>query len=101
MNKAKRGDWVEIEQILLEANKRADNLPEETKKVPLIQWFKGYLLNDRAELNDEVEIETLIGRKVKGKLSEINPKHVHNFGESIKELMDVGIELRKEIEELN
>ncbi|MBS4535186.1 2-amino-4-ketopentanoate thiolase [Clostridium sp. D2Q-14] len=101
MKKAKKGEWVEIEEVLLESDKRAQHLPEDTKKVPLVQWFKGYLLNEEAEIGDYVEVETLIGRNITGKLSDINPKHVHNFGEPIKELIDIGKELRKEVEELS
>ncbi|MTI67162.1 MAG: 2-amino-4-ketopentanoate thiolase [Firmicutes bacterium] len=101
MKQVKRGEWVEIEEILLEPEKRAKHLPLDTKKVPLVQWFKGYMITEEANIGDEVEIKTLIGRKVKGKLSDINPKHVHNFGEPIKELIDVGIELRDEIIKLD
>ena len=32
---AKRGDWVRIHNVVLEAGERAPNLPEETQKYPL------------------------------------------------------------------
>lgn len=94
---AKIGDWVEIENILLSAGDRAPQVPEDTQKVPLKEWRKGYLLNKDAKLGEQVEIETLIGRREKGKLSDINPRHNYDYGLPVKELIDVGIELRKEL----
>lgn len=100
MERARKGDWVEIEEILLVPGERAPQVPEDTQKVPLIQWCKGYLATEEASIGDEVEIETITGRRVKGKLSQINPRHIHNFGEPVKELIDVGRELREELEKL-
>lgn len=100
MEKAKAGDLVEIEEILLNVGQRAPQVPEDTKKVPLIQWIKGALITKQANIGDMVEIKTLIGRCVKGKLVTINPKYIHNFGENIQELADVGMELREEIKGL-
>ncbi|MBO8161220.1 MAG: 2-amino-4-ketopentanoate thiolase [Thermosipho sp. (in: Bacteria)] len=96
--KAKKGDWVQIQKTLLKPEERTAPLPDDTKKVPLQMRVKGFLLNDTAEIGEEVEIETLIGRKVSGKLVAINPKYEHNFGEPVPELMTVGIELRKILE---
>ena len=100
MTHAVYGDWIEVEEVLLRPEERAPRLPEDTRKTPLKQWMKGKLLVDRASIGDEVEIETLIGRTVKGIVSNLDPRHTHDFGEYVKELMDVGIELRKEMETL-
>lgn len=97
MESAKRGDWVEIEQTLLKQGERAPQVPEDTQKVPLKLWFKGYMLSEEAVIGDEIEIETIIGRKEKGILSTINPRHFHDYGKPVKELTDIGIELRNEI----
>lgn len=97
MERAKRGDWVEIEQTLLKQGERAPQVPEDTQKVPLKLWFKGYMLSEEAVIEDEIEIETIIGRKEKGILSTINPRHSHDYGKPVKELTDIGIELRNEI----
>lgn len=97
MERAKIKDWVEIEQILLNPGERAPQVPEDTQKVPLKLWIKGYMLSEEATIGDEIEIQTIIGRKEKGILSTINPRHEHDFGNPIKELTDIGIELRKEI----
>ncbi len=44
--KAKKGDWVKIHSIVLQPEERAPQVPEDTKKVPLETWVKGFLLDD-------------------------------------------------------
>ena len=100
MSKAYQNDWVEVEEVLLEVGARAPKVPEDTAKTPLRQWTRGYLLEEEAEIGQKVFIETVIGRKISGKLVEVNPRHVHDFGNTVKELVDVGCELRKEIKGL-
>jgi len=96
---AKKGDWVRIHSIVLKAGERAENLPEDTKKVPLEMWDKGFLLNEEAKVGDEVEVETYIGRKVKGNLVEINPYYKHDFGKAVPELLYIGRQARALIRE--
>jgi len=98
MEKAKKGDYVQIHNIILEAGERSENLPEETKKVPLELKVRGFLINDEAKLNDQVTIETYIGRKLEGELIDISPTYEHNYGEVIEELLPVGRELKKMLE---
>lgn len=100
MKVAKRGNWVEIENLVLEAGERATHLPEDTKSVPLIMWTKGFLVEEEAKLGDKVTVETLSGRITSGTLTEVNPRHVHDFGNPVPELMRVGMEVRKELENL-
>ncbi|MBZ4649993.1 2-amino-4-oxopentanoate thiolase subunit OrtA [Thermosipho sp. (in: thermotogales)] len=95
---AKKGDWVQIQKTLLKPEERTAPLPEDTKKVPLQMRVKGFLINETAKIGDEVEIETLIGRRVSGILVSINPKYDHDFGEPVPELITIGIELRKILE---
>lgn len=87
---AKKGDWVRIHKIILNSSQRADNIPEDTKKVPLEMWDKGFLLDDEAKIGDNVEIETYIGRKTEGKLIEINPYYDHDYGKAVPELLYIG-----------
>lgn len=94
MSSAKKGDWVQIHQIVLKPEERTGKLPEDTKKVPLELWVKGFLNHD-ANLYDEVEITTLTGRKVKGELVLINPGYEYGFGEEyVPELLNIGRQLR-------
>lgn len=93
-SKAAKGDWVQIHEIVLKPEERAGHLPEDTKKVPLELWTKGFIKYD-ANIGDFVEIETITGRLVKGTLEEIKPSYPHNFGECVPELLHIGQELRK------
>lgn len=91
---AKKGDWVRIYNVVLESSERAPQVPDDTKKVPLEMWDKGFLLDKEAEIGDEVEIETYIGRKIKGELLEIDPYYTHSYGKAVPELLYVGRQLR-------
>ena len=92
--KAKKGDWVKIYSVVLTPEQRAPQVPDDTKKVPLETWVKGYLLED-AKLNDWVSVKTYTGRKVEGKLVEIAPSYNHSFGNNIPELLEIGTQLRE------
>lgn len=95
---AKKGDWVRIHKIVLEAGERAPNIPEDTQKVPLELWDKGFLLDERAKIGDKVEIETYIGRKMEGTLIEVNPYYEHDFGKCVPELFYIGRQVRTLLE---
>jgi hypothetical protein len=57
-------------------------------------WVKGFLLNEKAYMNDKVTIETYTGRIVEGSLIEINPTYHHSYGDYIPELSYIGKQLR-------
>ncbi|MDD4504586.1 MAG: 2-amino-4-oxopentanoate thiolase subunit OrtA [Clostridiaceae bacterium] len=92
MKSAKKGDWVQIHQILLKPEERAPQVPEDTKKVPMELWVKGIALHD-AEVGSTVEIRTFTGRKVKGTLRVVNPRYNHDFGNFVPELLKVDMQL--------
>ncbi len=94
MESAKKGDWVQIHQIVLKPEERAPQVPEDTKKVPLELWVKGIALHD-AKIGETVEIETATGRKVKGELTAVNPRYFHDFGNFVPELLKVDIQLKE------
>ncbi len=93
MEIAKKGDWVQIHQIVLKPEERAANIPEDTKKVPLELWVKGFALHD-AKVGDEIQIETFTGRKITGKLLKTNPRYIHDFGEYVPELTKIDVQLK-------
>lgn len=70
---AKKNDWVRIHRNVLNAEDRTGKLPDDTKKVPLEMWVKGHLVNDSAEIGDEVTIITRVGREEHGKLHRGQP----------------------------
>ncbi len=91
--KAKKGDWVKIHSIVLTPEERAPQVPDDTKKVPLETWVKGFLLDD-ASVGETVEVKTYTGRLVKGTLIEVAPTFKHSFGENVPELLQIGLQLR-------
>lgn len=90
----KKGDYVEIKITALKIDERAENLPEDTKRVPYEGRLRGYLITN-ANIGDEVIIETPIGRRVKGTLLGKAPPYEHNFGEPIRELVDIGKKIKE------
>lgn len=90
----KKGEWVQIHRIVLEASERAPQVPDDTKKVPLELWVKGYLQHD-ANIGDEVTIKTRTGRIESGKLLEANPYYKHDFGKFVPELLRIGDQVRE------
>lgn len=92
----KRGDWVQIKRRILAPEERPENLPDDTRKVPLELKTKGFLMND-SKLGDWVKVKTVTGRIVEGKLLELNPPYTHDFGRPPRELLSVGLELRKRL----
>ena len=89
-----KNTWVQIHSILLSPQERSDRIPEDTRAVPLEMWVNGFLVNDRASIGDEVEIETAIGRIVRGTLVDIHPGYTHSYGETLPELLQIGRQLR-------
>ena len=83
-----KGTYVRIRKTLLDPKDRSTNLPEDTKQVPLKMWVKGILLND-AEMFDYVDIKTVTGRIVNGKLKEANPKYKHGYGDFVPEIIHI------------
>lgn len=98
MTDSKRGDLVQIHKIILEPDQRPDNLPSPTKSVPYECWMKGFLIDEGANVGDEVKIQTFIGRELSGILYQVSPIYDHNFGEPQKELVSIGNEVRKKLE---
>ncbi|MFP4200150.1 MAG: 2-amino-4-oxopentanoate thiolase subunit OrtA [Clostridia bacterium] len=92
--RARRGDWVQIENVILEAGNRAPGIPEDTAQLPLLSRLKGFALND-ATVGEELEIRTVLGREVTGKLVTVDPRYGHDFGGPIPELIEAGIEARR------
>lgn len=91
MGKIAKGAWVEIEQVVLQPAQRSTALPEDTKQVPYILRVSGFLIRD-AELGEQVEVKTIIGRTIIGELKTVNPSYAHSFGKVVPELLTIGTE---------
>lgn len=92
---AKKGDWVRVHAVVLKAADRTAKLPEDTKKVDLEMWTKGFLQEDNAEIGDQVTVQTAVGRLEKGELIEVNPYYTHSYGKFVPELIQIDKQLRE------
>lgn len=90
----KKGTWVEIEEIVLTPEDRTKNIPDETKKTPLKAWIRGNCLSE-CELENEVQVETNVGRIVKGKVVQIEPGYYHTYGNCVEEISNIGKQARE------
>lgn len=97
MKEAIKGTWVEIENVVLEVGQRAPQVPEDTRKTPLVMWTRGSLMNERAEIGDEVEVRTLSDRIAEGRLVAVNPRFIHDFGDPVDVLIETGRAAREEM----
>lgn len=91
--RCEKGDWIEIHQVVLQAGERSRDVPEDTKKVPLEAWIKGWAETSASE-GETVEITTAAGRRVSGTFTVLNPGYTHTYGPSVPELTPIGGELR-------
>jgi hypothetical protein len=92
MADAQRGELIQIHKIVLKPEDRAPGLPESTRSVPYECWIKGFLVEESANMGDEVAIETFTGRTITGRLYAVRPTYDHNFGEPQQELLSIGKE---------
>lgn len=93
------GDLVQIEAVVLPAGERSPQVPADTGGCPLVMRVKGYALA-AAEPGQELEVETLIGRRVTGRLVTTQPRYDHDFGRPVPELTRAGLEARALLREL-
>lgn len=94
MKTAKKGDWVQISNVVLPAGDRAPQVPEDTQKTNLMMWVKGYAQADAA-MGETVEVVTTTGRHITGKLTAVNPGYIHTYGSFVPELNQIQKQLRE------
>jgi hypothetical protein len=91
------GSWVEIRQVVLRAGERAPNVPADTAGVNFEARIRGFLLAD-APMGADATVRTLAGRRVSGRLTDLNPRNPANFGDPVPELLLAGDEARRALE---
>jgi hypothetical protein len=91
------GTWVETSRSVLLPGERAPQVPADTAAVPLELRIKGFL-QEPAALGQEARITTLTGRTQQGKVTSVQPRHIHGFGDPVPELLTIGMELRQLLE---
>ncbi|MBR5537022.1 MAG: 2-amino-4-ketopentanoate thiolase [Clostridia bacterium] len=94
MKTAKKGDWVQISNVVLPVGSRAPQVPEDTANCDLLMWVKGFIQQD-AQVGDTVEIITAVGRRETGKLVDVNPNYIHTYGTFVPELVQIQRQLRE------
>jgi 2-amino-4-ketopentanoate thiolase alpha subunit len=94
-----KGTIVQIKKTILEPEERAQNIPNDTKKVPFLMWIKGKLVNDTLP-GEVVTIETQTNRIETGTLVSIEPYYTHNFGEYVSILQEIKDIITSETEDL-
>jgi 2-amino-4-ketopentanoate thiolase alpha subunit len=92
------GSWVEIQQVVLAAGERAPNIPDDTAGVDFLARVRGFLLTD-APMGADATVRTLAGRTVEGRLTAINPRNPADFGDPVPELLRLGEEARRRLDE--
>ncbi len=97
---AKRGDLVQIHKIILKPEERPPNLPSDTRSVPYECWIRGFLIDEKATIGDEVRVETFIERECSGTLYAVNPVYDHNFGAPQKEILTIGKEAKQQLNKM-
>lgn len=99
MTTAKKGDWVQIENIVLTAGNRAPQAPEDTQQCDYKLWVKGIAGHD-GSLGETMDITTVTGRKASGILVEIQPRYIHDYGDFQPELLKVELQLKEIMKEM-
>ena len=94
---ARKNDWVQIHRIVLLPEQRTGKLPEDTKKVPLEMWVKGFLQNESAKVGDRVTILTRAGRAEYGFLIEEKPFFSLDYGLFVPEILEMEMQLCTEL----
>ena len=92
-----KNDWVQIRTVILQVGERAPQVPEETQAVPLVMLTKGFA-NGKAAIGESVSITAVTGLVMEGELVAVNPVYDHNYGEPVPELLQIGMELRQQLE---
>ncbi|MBS7527744.1 2-amino-4-ketopentanoate thiolase [Fusibacter paucivorans] len=90
----KKGTWIRIKRVVMQSEERTAQIPEDTRRVPLEMWVKGFAEQD-GHLGDTICVRTLTGRVERGEVVEIEPVYGHDFGQFIPEILTIGITLRK------
>ncbi len=90
---AKKGDWVQVRQVVLTPEERAAQVPEDTRQVPLVLWIKGRALK-AGRIGEPMRVRTVPGRIVSGILEEVCPGYSHDFGEFVEALATIGPQVR-------
>ena len=72
------GHWVEIEWVVLSAEQRSANVPDDTRRVAYMARTRG--LSASREIGASTTVLTPSGRLLEGKIVSTEPGYDHSFG---------------------
>jgi 2-amino-4-ketopentanoate thiolase alpha subunit len=85
-------DWCEVSFVILAPGERAPAVPDDTQGVPLEARVRGFLTAEAHE-GEAVEIETLGGRRISGRLERLWPAPQETYGPPSPELLEAARQL--------
>jgi hypothetical protein len=81
---------------VLAAGARAPGIPPDTAAVPFETWVNGHLL-EPARLGENGVVVTASGRRVEGRVVEVDPGYRHSFGPPPQPLREAGRRARERL----
>ena len=72
------GVWTELEWLVLRPEERAESCPPDTRLLPYRARTRGMAL--RPVVGSEAEVRTASGRRVRGRVHDLDPGYEHTFG---------------------
>jgi 2-amino-4-ketopentanoate thiolase alpha subunit len=92
------GTWVELERVILKAGERAPGIPADTASVPFAGRVRGFLVAP-ARMGTTAEVRTQAERVVAGRLRAVLPRNPADFGNPSPELLQVGKEMKRRLQD--
>lgn len=75
--------WTEVQWTVLDTSDRSANLPPETRTTPYVARVRGLAPDPR--VGAKTELTTVVGRRVSGVVTELDPGYSHSFGRPLPE----------------
>ena len=91
----KKGTYVRIEKVILQAEERTAKIPDDTKNTPFKMWTKGFLQHD-CQIGELATIVTVAKREDSGTLVEANPFYELNYGSFVPEILEIDAVIKNE-----
>jgi 2-amino-4-ketopentanoate thiolase alpha subunit len=70
--------WTELEWLVLSPEERANGCPPDTRQLPYMARARGMAAHP--VIGTEAEVSTASGRRIRGRVRELEPGYEHTFG---------------------
>ncbi len=88
--------WTEIEFLVLKAGDRKAGVPPDTAALPYLARARG--MAKSPSVGSTVEVETVVGRQMRGRVVSLNPGYEHTFGRPLPEWIRMRDSIRRELD---